>query len=230
MSLFEEHKAERRARILRAARELIAERGYAGLTMRDLAQASRVSVPTLYNLFGGKQALLLGELEATFAAVVASIERVETGSTVERALATCDAGNDDLLSVPRYSRELILLFLTAEDTAPLRRDAAERYARLMAGILRDGQAAGEIQPWVDPLPLSRRMFQHYTIAMIEWARGEIGADEFRAVTRYGMCLMLLGVTRGRAQRALAKELQTLQPTLATDRRPTKGRARKGGST
>lgn len=227
MSLFEEHKAERRARILRAARQLIAERGYDGLTMRDLARASRVSVPTLYNLFGGKQALLLGELEQTFAAVVASIERAKTGSTVERALATCDAGNDDLLSVPRYSRELILLFLTADDTAPLRRDAADRYVRLMADIVRDGQAAGEIEAWVDPLPLARRMFQHYTIAMIEWARGEIGADEFRAVTRYGMCLMLLGVARGRAQRALTREIQTLQPLLAKDRRPAKGRARKG---
>ena len=228
MSLFEEHKAERRTRILRAARQLIAERGYDGLTMRDLARASRVSVPTLYNLFGGKQALLLGELEVTFAAVVASIENVKTGTSVERALATCDAGNNDLLAVPRYSRELILLFLTSDDTAGVRREVAERYARLMAGILRAGQAAGEIQPWVDPLTMSRRMFAHYTIAMIEWARGEIGADEFRAVTRYGMCIMLLGVARGRAQRQLTTELQTLQATLATERRP-RGRARKGDS-
>jgi AcrR family transcriptional regulator len=226
MSLFEEHKAERRVRILRAARELIAERGYEGLTMRDLARASRVSVPTLYNLFGGKQALLLGELEQTFAAVVASIETVKTGSSIERALATCDAGNDDLLAVPRYSRELILLFLTADQTAGVRREAAERYARLMADILRAGQAAGEIEAWVDPLAMSRRMFAHYTIAMIEWARGEIGGDEFRAVTRYGMCIMLLGVARGRAQRRLSKELQTLQTTLANDRRP-RARVRKG---
>ena len=42
MSLFDEHKAERRARILTAARKLIADRGYDGLTMRDLARASRV--------------------------------------------------------------------------------------------------------------------------------------------------------------------------------------------
>jgi AcrR family transcriptional regulator len=226
MSLFDEHKAERRARILRAARQLIAERGYDGLTMRDLAQASRVSVPTLYNLFGGKQALLLGELEVTFARVLAGSESVKTGSAVARALATCDAGNNDLLAVPRYSRELILLFLTAEDTVAVRRTAAEQYARLMAGILRDGQAAGEIAAWVDPLPLSRRMFQHYTMAMIEWARGELDTDEFRAVTRYGMCLMLLGVAVGAAGRRLKKELQTLQATLATDRRP-KSRARKG---
>jgi AcrR family transcriptional regulator len=58
MSLFEEHKAERRARIISAARELVTKHGYDGLTMRDLAAAARVSVPTLYNLFGGKDAIL----------------------------------------------------------------------------------------------------------------------------------------------------------------------------
>jgi AcrR family transcriptional regulator len=227
MSLFEEHKAERRARILVAARALIAERGYEGLTMRDLAEASRVSVPTLYNLFGGKQALLLGELEATFAAVVASIEKVPAGNVVARALATCDAGNADLLAVPRYSRELILLFLTAADTAPLRRASAERFVELMAGVLRDGQAAGEIHAWVDPLLLARSMFAHYQLVMIEWARGEIDTGDFQATTRFGMCAMLLGVARGRAQRHVTTELKKLQTTIMSGRRP-KRRARKGG--
>jgi AcrR family transcriptional regulator len=226
MNLFEEHKAERRARILAAARALIAERGYDGLTMRDLAQASRVSVPTLYNLFGGKQALLLGELESTFATVVAGIATARTGNVVDRALATCDAGNADLLAVPRYSRELILLFLTSPETAELRRSSAERFAELMAGIVRDGQQAGDIETWVDPLVLARRMFAHYQLAMIEWARGELDADAFRAATRFGTCVMLLGVARGRARRQLTTELRTLQTTMTNGRRP-KTRARKG---
>jgi len=226
MNLFEEHKAERRTRILAAARELIAERGYDGLTMRDLAQASRVSVPTLYNLFGGKQALILGELESTFAAVVAGIATVRTGNVVDRALATCDAGNADLLAVPRYSRELILLFLTAPETSPVRRESAERYAELMADLLRDGQKAGDIESWIDPMVLSRRMFAHYQLTMIEWARGEIDADAFRSATRFGMCVMLLGVARGRARRQLTNEIRDVQATMTSGRRP-KARSRKG---
>ncbi len=226
MNLFEEHKAERRERILATARELIAERGYDGLTMRDLAHASRVSVPTLYNLFGGKQAILLGELESTFAAVVAGIATVRTGNVADRALATCDAGNADLLAVPQYSRELILLFLTSAETADLRRSSAEKFTALMADILRDGQKADEIEPWVDPLVLSRRMFAHYQLAMIEWARGELDAEAFRAATRFGMCVMLLGVARGRARRQLTAELRNVQSTMTSGRRP-KARGRKG---
>jgi hypothetical protein len=71
------------------------------------------------------------------------------------------------------------------------------------------------------------MFAHYQLAMIEWARGELDADGFRAATWFGMCAMLLGVARGRARRRLADELEKVQTTMTSDR-PAKGRARKGG--
>jgi AcrR family transcriptional regulator len=227
MSLFEEHKAERRGRILAAARALIAERGYGGLTMRDLARASRVSVPTLYNLFGGKQALLLGELEETFAVVVRSLEQARGGNFVERALATCEAGNEDLLAAPRYSHELIHVFLTAEETRPIRREMGERYAQLMAGILRDGQAAGELEPGMDVVVVARRMFAYYIQTMIEWGQGELDANQFRAATLYGLCLMLLGLARGRAREQLAERVRSLEPAVALGNRGRR-RTRKGG--
>ncbi len=220
MNLFEKHKAERRARILAAARELIADRGYGGLTMRDLARASRVSVPTLYNLFGAKQALLLGELEETFAAVVKALEEARGGSFVARAFATCEAGNRELLAVPRYTRELVHLFLTSEETRPLRRDINERYVQLMAGILGAGQAAGDLLAWVDPVVVARRMFAHYIHAMIEWAQGDLDADGFRAATLYGMSLMLLGLARGRAVDELTRRARGLQ-AAAGETRPAR---------
>ena len=116
MGLLEDQKAERRARILVSARRLIAERGFDGMTMRELAAASRVSVPTLYNLFGGKHALLVGELEETFTRVDASMRAARGDGFVERMIAGCEAANDDLLSVPRYSRALIHLTLTSPVT------------------------------------------------------------------------------------------------------------------
>lgn len=52
MDLVAEQRLERRARILAAVRELLAERGWREVTIRDLARHCRVSVPTLYNQFG----------------------------------------------------------------------------------------------------------------------------------------------------------------------------------
>ena len=46
---------ERRARILRTARELINEAGYAGMTTRELAARAKVSATTLFNLYNTKE-------------------------------------------------------------------------------------------------------------------------------------------------------------------------------
>jgi len=228
MGLLEQHQTERRARILAAARRLIAARGYDGLTMRELARESRVSVPTLYNLFGGKRALLLGELEATFAAVATAVEQARGTSFVERALAACDAGNRDLLSVPRYTRELVHLFLVSEETRPLRQATADRYIAMMVAILAEAQAAGDVAAWVDPAVLARRMFAHYEHTMIQWAQEELDDEGFQAATRFGMCVMLRAVAHGRAARALERRLRALQAVLRPAAARRRSRARKGG--
>jgi len=52
-----------RAFILSKAREVFQERGFAGATMEEIASASRVSKPTLYNYFKGKRAIFLAVLD-----------------------------------------------------------------------------------------------------------------------------------------------------------------------
>src|ERR1700748_3679065 len=56
-------KAERRQRIIQAARQLVRETGNAGLSMRALAARAGVSLATPYNLFGSKRAIVLAVLE-----------------------------------------------------------------------------------------------------------------------------------------------------------------------
>ena len=72
------------------------------------------------------------------------------------------------------------------------------------------------------------MFAHYLFTMIEWARGELDTEGFRNATRYGMCVMLLAVARGRARRQLTGEIEKLQSTMMKAGRRPGGRTRKGG--
>ena len=58
MDLVSKQREERKQRILEVGRRQIAAHGFDGVTMRELAEESLVSVPTLYNLFGGKNELL----------------------------------------------------------------------------------------------------------------------------------------------------------------------------
>src|SRR5262245_9681323 len=112
MGLLEDHKAERKNRILAAARALIRSHGYDGLTMRELATAARVSVPTLYNLFGSKDALIVAELEAS-AVRIASQLPPPGGSFFARGMAAFDAGMRLIEDDPAFYCAAMKMFLTS---------------------------------------------------------------------------------------------------------------------
>ena len=59
----EQAKAERRSRIVHAARDLIRETGDTNLSMRMIAKRADVSLATPYNLFGSKHAVVLAVFE-----------------------------------------------------------------------------------------------------------------------------------------------------------------------
>ena len=99
MSVLDQQMAERRERIIEAARKLIEREGYEGLTMRDLAIASRVTVPTIYNLIGSKEQVLFSAVEEQTLLFVAGLERARGD-----LMGVVEATVRELLRRPRYYR------------------------------------------------------------------------------------------------------------------------------
>src|SRR5689334_16343571 len=64
-----------KARVLRAATELFAERGFHGTTVRDIALRAGANVASGHYHFGSKRDLYVEVLRATFAAVRAFLDR-----------------------------------------------------------------------------------------------------------------------------------------------------------
>lgn len=195
MSLFDEHKAERRERILSAARTLVAERGYEGLTMRDLARAAKVSVPTLYNLFGSKDAILVTELEA-MAATIARAMPTTGDSFLQRGMATFDAGMKILEASPAFFRAVMQMFLTSSETIDARRRVELEFVEIMATTLRAAKAAGQLADWADPSIVARHMYTQHSAMYLAWSLGEVDFATFRAATLSGHAHILAGVARG----------------------------------
>lgn len=199
MSRLEEQMTERRQRILEAARAIIGEQGYEALTMRDLARHSRVTVPTIYNLIGNKEQVLLAAVEQQTGSFVSGLRR-EPGDL----LAVIDAAVAELLRMPRYYRALLLVLLTSDAAGPARRVADRALAGELDAALAEIDAAGELAGWVDARLLRERLQAHLDATAIEWARGTRSASSFRAAARFEAALGMLAVSSGRNRERFAR--------------------------
>jgi AcrR family transcriptional regulator len=214
MSLFEHHKAERRERIRLAARRLVAKHGYDGLTMRDLAREAAVSVPTLYNLFGSKDAILAAEVEVMAAAIAAQLP-LGGDSFFKRGQAAFDASMQQIEQAPELYRGVMQVFMTSPETGPMRRRAEHAFTALIAGNLIAARAAGQLADWAEPMIVARHMFTSYMAVFLSWGIGELDLAGFRATALSSVCHLLAGVARGQFATDVEAQLRELasEPAL-----------------
>jgi AcrR family transcriptional regulator len=131
-------KEEGRIDILQAAAGLLAHHGYHGMSMRDLASATRMSLANLYNYFGSKEDLLFALQTRAFETLIAAAEEVSTSGGAEARLHAF------ILSHVRYvaGHRDIMRVLVEEAGAlpPARRRAIralkERYFRIGLALVR----------------------------------------------------------------------------------------------
>lgn len=188
MSVLDEKMATRRERILETARILIEREGYDGLTMRNLASESGVTVPTLYNLIGNKEEVLFAAVEEQTRPFVANLERVGTD-----LVAVVEATVRQLVRRPRYYRALLLVLSNSERSDPARRHVGRAVADQLSSSLARLSESGELAPWVDRTVLAQRLHAHLDMASLEWARGTLTATSFRAAALFDVSTAMLGL-------------------------------------
>lgn len=166
MPLREEKRLRTREALLDAAVALFAERGYDATTVDDIAERAVVSRATAFKYFPRKEDLLL-EWAARRRGVIAELWRQPSDEHVDparikeliRALAA-------IYVRERAGRALIDAWLTTG--GPLKPEAWVS-ARLLADLVRAGQAAGTINPGIDASVTGRMLLNVFLGALYQWA-------------------------------------------------------------
>ncbi len=143
----EAKKADVRARIVRAAQALVAERGFMETQIAQVASAAGIANGTVYRYFPAK-ADLFAEVFRTASCheveVVSAVALV-AGSVHERLAGAVRVFVERALRSRRLAWSLI-----AEPVDPLvdeeRLKLRQAYAEVFAGLLNEGMALGEIAP------------------------------------------------------------------------------------
>jgi AcrR family transcriptional regulator len=140
-----------RGRLLRAAADVFAERGYDGTRVADIAAAAGVSNGALYAHFGSKAELLLAALRAYGRRGLADLLAADPARPVTELLL--QAGRS--LPWPCDARgylvvEALMAARRDNDVAGPMRDYTAERADWLAGLIEAGQADGQVDPAVSP--------------------------------------------------------------------------------
>ena len=193
----EQAVSDRRERIFEAAYQIVATEGLDGLTTRGLAKLAGLTVPTLYNLVGGKDEILS---QLVLRDVDAIWDRLDFDSCAT-ALDMADAIIDEAYEVIRIEKAFHRAVLPAMidlnivlAANPMRDDAGARAANRCVDMathacrvaLDNGQLRGNLAPQ----ELGQQMFITYRGPMRDWLEGVIGDAEMLRRQRRGFYIVM----------------------------------------
>lgn len=144
-----------RERLLRAAADVFADRGYDGTRVADIAHAAGVSNGAMYAHFASKADLLVAALHAHGRRLLADMFAADPDRPVMELLLVI--GQELLHKRDRHGFLMIEALVAARrdsDVArPMRAYVGER-ATWLAGIIELAQAGGEVDPALSPNALA----------------------------------------------------------------------------
>jgi AcrR family transcriptional regulator len=190
------NQQQRRARILSTARQLVAEHGYDGTIMRDVASLAGVSPTTLYNLYNTKDELLLEALRESVAeSWVQAEETTELG--LDRLLTQLSHSVADTRQGTAYAKAITQALLRANHNDPMVDVLIRRNARATRSSLAAMRAAKQIALHVDLDKLSLSMVSGFWSNYMLWSKDILDLDELETHLLRTFLSLLLPATHGR---------------------------------
>lgn len=200
----------RRSRILDAARQLVAQHGYDGMIMRDVASIACVSPTTLYNLYNTKDELLLEALRESVAEGWENAAQSEPTYGLNRLLAQLTASVAQTRAEPIYARAITQALFRANAGDQIVRVLVDATSRGMHDILSAMQDRGEIA--ADTQQLGRAMMGAYWAQYFLWLTGGLDLANLENELRRAFLSYLLPVAQGATAKRVAACLAQIQPT------------------
>ena len=193
----EQARSQRKRRIFDAARAIIVRGGLESLTPRALAQAADLTVPTLYNLVGGKDEILTQMLSQDVEAIWERLDFDRRADPLDMA----DAIIAEAYEVVRVDKALhraclpLMIELKVVFAANPSRDdpgarAANRCVEMAQFACEAAIKSGELRGSVPAYELGQLMFISYRGPMRDWLEDVISADEMIRRQKRGFYLAL----------------------------------------
>jgi AcrR family transcriptional regulator len=183
--------AKRRALILSHARNVIANEGFDALRLRDLAERAGITVPTIYNLIGGKKDILTLIIEEPLKRLEIVHNQIREEDIEKVFEAQIDARLELFSSNEQYYKAA---YIAGDRIGLFEQSSAsglyKRSLQLTDSACRKAKDAGLLYGKVAPEKLSQQIYSCYRLARQDWVNGYIDLKTLRRQALTGVFLTL----------------------------------------
>ncbi|MCP5182044.1 MAG: TetR/AcrR family transcriptional regulator [Pseudomonadales bacterium] len=199
----------RQTNILATAREQLAEVGYAGMTMRGLAQAAGVAQGTLYNLYKSKDELIVAAIQDLLTSVDARAREREPADGIDAILAVTEEASRQIQATPGYADAVARALLRVQPDDPL---IDVLFGRLIPFISRQLDIARKRRELVEGVNidlLTKHLVGQSWGVILLWLNGFLPLRHITRERHRSELMTLVAVTRGRMKKQLEAKLRAL---------------------
>ncbi|MFT5794060.1 MAG: AcrR family transcriptional regulator [Candidatus Azotimanducaceae bacterium] len=184
----------RRAKILWHAHDLLAHSEDSDFSLRNLATAAEVTVPTIYNLIGSKSDILFAMQEDFIVRIEVEVSEFTRDEGLEMAEAIVVRAVEMIAADERYFRSAILAqdkVMRAHDVTSGAKEIGNRAAAMQTAAVTRVQQTKMMQGDISADIIGRQIFRNYQLASQEWVHRRISLEQFkhRALLGVYICLM-----------------------------------------
>lgn len=205
----DDKQVDRRQSIESEAWRLVAERGYDGVTMRELARRAGLSTRTLYEMYGGKDALLGEAFRERLRVLFDRFEEAIASTGIAHLGDLCEAITASIVSGENFSRAYASVLASNKLSVYSIPTPVIHFRR----CLEEARAQGQLVAWCDLDFTARRLLLGQHSLMIQWGSGVISSANLNSFYGLSMCEILSPLSLGEAQRSLVERLRGLHLRL-----------------
>ena len=226
LSVRERNMQKRRDRILAEARSLLARDGFDALNLRDLASKAGVTVPTIYNLIGNKEEVLLALADGVLAEIEARIPNHDETEPLKAAASVVLESTQLFSEDEDYYRSAFLAVESLDQSGQHHQQVERVYAwaeRLMHRGINACKNVQLLRGRVSPEKMSQLWIRNFRMNCRAWAFGHLSITEFRHQALADLYLILAAdaveTFHAKLVRHLNEPPMPSMPSARTERNP-----------
>ncbi len=203
---------ERRSRILKETRKLIAQKGLANFSVRELCKQADIAQRTLYNHFSSKERAAALAIKEAFDEIRYHVHYKTSATTIEGMIDRAIAINSRNLRAKNYALAVVTIYFSPTSTDDVWEVLQEMGTSGITVLLESLAENGQIEEWVNIEEVALT-FSNTSFAIInEWCLGRLSDEDYLRRVVDALLLLLSGACRGEARETAQRYMRDIRRT------------------